>query len=237
VLALVPARGGSKGIPRKNLATLCGRPLIAWTIDCARRARGVERVVVTTDCPEIAAAARSAGAEAPFLRPAALARDATPGIDPLLHALDWLAYHESYRPEWVLNLQPTSPLRAPEDIDAAFELAQKPGVASVISVTPAASHPYWCKRIESDGRLADFLDDAPETSRRQELPEAYALNGAIYLARREALKRERSFYTERSFALVMPRERSVDIDTPFDLELAEWLLARAQSRTARITSR
>lgn len=237
MLALIPARGGSKGIPRKNLASLGGRPLIAWTIDCARRARGVERVVVTTDCAEIAAAARAAGAEAPFLRPAALARDATPGIDPLLHALDWLAYHENYRPGWVLNLQPTSPLRAPADVEAACELAQKPGVTSVVSVTPSPAHPYWCKRIEGDGRLVDFHADAPDATRRQELPEAYLLNGAIYLARREALVRERSFYTERTFALVMPRERSVDVDTPFDLELAEWLLAREQARIASITSR
>ncbi len=236
MLALIPARAGSKGIPRKNLALLCGRPLIAWSIDCARNARGVERVVVSTDCPEIAAAARSAGAEVPFLRPAALAGDRVPGIDPLLHALAWLAAHENYRPEWLVTLQPTSPLRAPADVEAAFELAEKPGVDSVVSVTPAAAHPFWSKRIEPDGRLIDFLADRPEVPTRQELPEAFALNGAVYLARREILQGARSFYNERTYALVMPRERSVDIDTPFDLELAGWLLAREQARRAAITS-
>lgn len=236
MLALIPARGGSKGIPRKNLAPLGGRPLVAWSIDCALRARGVERVLVSTDCPEIAEIARAAGAEVPFLRPAELAGDRVPGMDPLLHALEWCAAREAYRPEWLVYLQPTSPLRAPEDIEAAFELAQKPGVEAVVSVAPAPSHPFWAKRIDADGRLQDFLADAPEVSRRQELPEAYALNGALYLARCETLRAARSFYGDRTYALVMPRERSVDVDTPFDLELAGWLLARAQARTAAITS-
>ncbi len=237
MLALIPARGGSVGIPRKNLAPLAGRPLIAWTIECARRARGVERVLVSTDCPEIAEVARAWGAEVPFLRPPALAGDDAPAMAALAHALDWLAQRENARPEWIAWLQPTSPLRAPEDLEAGFELAAKPGVDAVVSVCAAASHPFWTKRIESDGRLVDFAEGAPEVTRRQALPPAYALNGALYLARREALLAQGGFQGERTYALVMPRERSLDIDTPFDLELAGWLLARAQARTASITSR
>lgn len=226
VLAVIPARGGSKSIPGKNLAMLDGRPLIAHTIEVARLLPEIDRVVVSTDSPEIAAAARRYGAETPFLRPAELARDDTPGIDPVIHAVQWLEEHEGYHADWVLCLQPTSPLRSAEDVREALRVAAAREADAVVSVVPARHHPYWTRRVEADGRLVPFLPDAPQVARRQDLPPAYALNGAIYLVRSDVLLQRRTWYTDRTYAVVMPPERSVDIDTPFDLDLAAALLAR-----------
>jgi CMP-N-acetylneuraminic acid synthetase len=225
-VAVIPARGGSKGIPRKNLAPLAGRPLIAYTIEAARQARSVDRVLVSTDDREIAEVAQREGAEAPFLRPADLAGDDVPGVDVALHALDWLAEHEGAEPEYVVFLQPTSPLRTAEDIDAAVDRLRGGDADAVVSVTPTAHHPYWAKRVLPDGRLADFLE-AGEWQRRprQELPPACVLNGAIYAARRAFLVANRSYYGERTAAYVMPPERSLDVDTPWDLYLAGLVLA------------
>lgn len=227
-LAIVPARGGSRGIPRKNLARLAGRTLLDWTLQCAHGAESIERVLVTTDCARIAGAARRAGAEVPFLRPAALARDDTPGIESVLHALDWLARNQDYRPEWVVLLQPTSPLRTSADVDAALESVQRQGASAIVSVAPAASHPCWSRRIDAEGRLQPYLD-TPTPPRRQELPAAFALNGAIYASRREALLERRGFEGPDTRAYPMPKDRSVDVDEPFDLEVAELLLRRRET--------
>jgi N-acylneuraminate cytidylyltransferase/CMP-N,N'-diacetyllegionaminic acid synthase len=193
-----------------------------WTIAAARRSR-VARTLVTTDDPSIAEVARGADADVPFMRPAALASDDTPGTDPILHAVEWLEQHEGYRPELVASLQPTSPFRTAADIDAAVELLVKRNAETVVSVTPSDSHPYWAKRLTAGGWLAPFLDGVPATFRRQDLPEAFALNGAIYLARREVLLATRGWYTDRTAAYVMPPERSLDVDTPWHLALARLL--------------
>ncbi len=227
-LAVVPARGGSKGLPGKNLAEAGGRPLLAWTLEAAREARCVERVVVSTDCPRIAEAAGRMGAEVPFRRPSELARDETPGLPVLRHAVRWLEEHRGYAPEWVICLQPTSPLRIAADVEAAFEIAVARGADSVVSVTPARPHPFWAKRLDPDGRLA-ALDPSRGGSRRQDLPEAWMPNGAVYVARRAFLLEAESFLDGRCYAHPMPPERSLDVDEPFDLELAEWLLRRRAS--------
>ena len=227
VLVLVPARGGSRGIPDKNLALAGGRSLLARAIDAAAESRHRPRIVVSTDSERIAGAARAAGAEVPFLRPAELARDDTPGIAPVLHALRWLEEGEGYRPRWVVVLQPTSPLRTAADVDAALELAGARGADAVVSVTPAATHPFWVKRLDADGRLRDFAPATEAVARRQDLPGAYALNGAVYVARREVLLERESFHTERTWGYVMPPERSLDVDTPWDLHLADLVLTAA----------
>ncbi|HZS37723.1 MAG TPA: acylneuraminate cytidylyltransferase family protein [Polyangia bacterium] len=228
LLALIPARGGSKGVRGKNVALVAGRPLIAWTVEAARAARHVERVVVTTDSPEIAEAARAAGAEVPFLRPDELARDDTPGIAPALHATRWLDEHEAYRPELVCYLQPTSPLRRAEHIDAAVELLREKAADAAVSVTPVEHHPYWTKRLAPDGRLSDFLTPDPPITRRQDLPPLYALNGALYLVRRAVLLADETLFPPNTVGYVMTPRDSLDVDTPFDLELADLLLrARA----------
>lgn len=231
VLAVIPARGGSKGVPNKNITSVAGVPLIAHTILLARKSRVIDRCVVSTDSRQIAEIAMRYGAEAPFLRPAALARDETPGIPPILHAVRWLAEHEHYYPTHVMVLQPTSPLRTVEDIERPVRLALEKKADGVVSVCPATPHPYWVKSMTADGRLSDFLHVKGLSSRRQDLPPAFQLNGAVYLVTREVLLRRRTCDTERTFAYLMPRERSLDIDSAWDLRLADLLLR--SSRNAR----
>jgi CMP-N-acetylneuraminic acid synthetase len=224
VLAVIAARGGSKAVPGKNIADLGGRPLIAWTVAAALASRA-ERTIVTTDDAAIADAARAAGAEVPFVRPAELARDETPGTEPVIHAVEWLERHEGYEPDIVMSLQPTSPFRTATDIDAAISLLVAREADSVVSVMPADGHPYWMKRRDADGWIVPFLPDSPATFRRQELPEALMLNGAIYAARRAVLLASRGWYTGRTAPYVMPIERSLDIDTAWDLRLARLLVS------------
>lgn len=226
-LALIPARGGSKGIPGKNLAPVAGRPLIAWTIATAMATRGLDRVVVTTDSTEIARVARELGAEVPFRRPPELARDATPGIDPVLHAVRWLESEEGYRSDLVMLLQPTSPLRSVADIESALELLDHRGTDAVVGVTAADHHPYWTKEVSEEGYLVDFQKLESVPTRRQDLPPVFAINGAMYLVRRETLLALGTLFPERTRALVMPPERSLDIDSAWQLQVADLILKDA----------
>ncbi len=230
VLALITARGGSKGLPRKNVLPLAGRPLIAWSIKAAQEAVCTPRVVVSTDDEEIAQAARQWGAEVPFMRPAALAQDDSPHLEVILHALAWLEQNQDYRPEWVLLLQPTSPLRSGRDIDEAFALARAQGAASVVSVQQAPSPPHLLQTIDGQGRLKPFLPPGPGYQRRQDLPAVYALNGAIYLTRRGMIMEKRVLLDQETLALVMPAERSLDVDTPWDFHLARLVLEDLHGR-------
>jgi CMP-N,N'-diacetyllegionaminic acid synthase len=224
ILAVIPARGGSRGILNKNIKPVAGKPLLAWTIEAALGSRSLARVIVSTDDLEISEVAHRHSAEVPFLRPAGLAQDDTPGIEPVLHAARWLDEHEGYRPDYLMVLQPTSPLRSTKDIEAAAQLARDRQADGVVSVCPAPQHPYWMKSIGEDGRLVDFLSVSEAYTRRQDLPPAYALNGAIYLVRRRVFLEQRTFYTDRTYAYVMPPERSLDIDTAWDLYLADLIL-------------
>jgi CMP-N-acetylneuraminic acid synthetase len=231
VLGLICARLGSKGIPRKNLCALHGKPLVAWIIQAALGAPSLHRVVMSTEASEIADAARQYGAEVPFLRPGALALDTTPGVAPVLHAITWFEENEGYRPEYVMLLQPTSPLTSAGDIESAVEMAVTTGADSLVSICEASQHPYWTYRLRQDGTIAGFAgSDCREMEkkypRRQDLPPAYVENGAIHLARRSALLREESFYSPAMRGYLMPLERSLDIDTPLDLRLAEWFLSQ-----------
>lgn len=224
VVAIVPARAGSRSIPNKNIELLAGEPLISHTIVTALSAESVSRVVVSTDSAEIAEVARFFGAQVPFIRPEELAQDNTPGIVPILHAVEWFERSEDYRPEYVIMLQPTSPLRTSEDIEAAIHLALEVQADAVVSVGPVSQHPFWMKNVTDDGRLTDFLSLDRAYVRRQDLPPAYALNGAIYLANRALLLDKETWYTDRTYAYIMPVERSLDIDTPWDLYLANLIL-------------
>jgi CMP-N,N'-diacetyllegionaminic acid synthase len=158
------------------------------------------------------------------MRPADLAQDHTPGIEPVLHAVQWLEENEGYQPEMIMLLQPTSPLRIPEDIDRAIELIHEKSADAIVSVTSAEAHPYWMKQIDGSGRMTDFIKLEQPIDRRQDLPEVYVLNGAIYLARYEVLVEQKTFYTDSTLSLVMPVERSLDVDTPWDLYLADLIL-------------
>jgi CMP-N,N'-diacetyllegionaminic acid synthase len=222
VLALVPARGGSRGLPRKNLRMVAGRPLIAWTIDCALTAECIARVVVSTDDDEIATTAESLGAEVPFIRPAELASDEILDLPVYEHALEWLAEHQGYRPDAVAWLRPTAPLRTTADIDAAVAALEQTDAGCVRSVCQAEHHPYWMKRIE-DERLTPFIGGADELAypRRQLLPPVYRLNGAVDVVRCSAVAATGVLYPLPMAPYVMPRDRSVDIDDPLDLRAAE----------------
>lgn len=216
--ALITARGGSKGIPRKNIKAIAGKPLICWTIEAALRSSLLNAVVVSTDDLEIAELARQAGAQVPFMRPAELAQDQTPGLDPVLHALDQLPQYDS-----VLLLQPTSPLRTTDDIDGCLNLVMREKAQSVVSVSETETHPYWTYRLNADQTMVRLLDVAP-VARRQDLPAFFSLNGAMYFAEANWLRNSRSFVGAETLAYVMSKEHSVDLDTPLDWKFAELLL-------------
>jgi CMP-N,N'-diacetyllegionaminic acid synthase len=223
LLAIIPARGGSKGIPRKNIHPLCGRPLIAYSIDAARGSHAVDRTVVSTDDDEIAAVSRSLGAEA-RMRPAALAQDDTPTRAVLAHVVAELA-GEAYQPEAVLTLQPTSPLRTAQHIDAAAALfAANPRADSLVSCieVPHVFHPLSVMRRTAEGYLEPFLPE-PQPHRRQDKETVFARNGAaIYITRMPRLAEY--VFGGRLIPFLMDAESSVDIDTLEDLRVAERLL-------------
>jgi len=223
VLAIIPARGGSKGIPRKNIKPLAGKPLIAWTIDAAKQANVADRIVVTTEDEEIAAVARELGAEVPFMRPAELATDETPGIGPILHAIEQLPRHE-----WILLLQPTSPLRTHRDIEAIWQLCQSSAASSAVSISEVSKHPYWMFEKDDQGKLQPFIPGRPDIVRRQDLPAAYALNGALYLAKTEWLLQQGGFIGPETIGYVMPPERSADLDTEQDWRWVEFLIGQKE---------
>lgn len=229
VCAVIPARAGSKGVPGKNLRTLAGLPLLAHSIQHALSAHCVDRVVVSTDCEKIAQVALDYGAEVPFLRPAALACDDSAVMDAVEHLLDNLS---GATPSHIALLQPTSPLRAVRDIDAAFDKMLKGRAKAVVSVCEASSHPLLCRTLDGAGRLKPFIESELNAARRQELPAAYVLNGALYLIRAETLRQERSWCPEGTISYRMPEERSVDIDTEFDFQWAEWLMLARKEQCA-----
>ena len=226
VLGVIPARGGSRGLPGKNIAPVAGKPLLAYTLEAARAAAGRARCVLSSDDETILRVAREWGGDVPFVRPAELATDEAPMLPVLLHALD----HVPGPFDAVMILQPTTPLRRPEDIDAAIRLlADDPAADAVISVVKVGDHhPARMKSIR-DGVLVDPpFAELFEGQRRQELPELYLRNGAIYLTRTRVLREERSLKGRRCLAYVMPEERSVNIDGALDLLLAEAVLHQQQ---------
>jgi CMP-N,N'-diacetyllegionaminic acid synthase len=235
VLALITARGGSITLPRKNILPFAGKPLIAHSIEAARKAReatdSIDRIVVSTDDQEIADISHQYGAEVPFMRPAELSRSDTPSLPVAQHAVEFLERGRGKLYDWILLLQPTSPLRTAGDILDALALAEKPDTTAVIAVTSANNgHPLKLRLIE-DGVLKYYLKDSKAQTRRQDFTyDVYRTNGAIYLTRRDVLMQEESFYGSRPLALLMPLERSIDIDTQLDFELAQFLFGRNRVR-------
>ncbi|MBS0366244.1 MAG: acylneuraminate cytidylyltransferase family protein [Proteobacteria bacterium] len=220
VLALIPARGGSKGLPGKNILQARGRPLLAWSVAAAQASRFIDRVVLSSEDEAIMAAARACGCEVPFQRPNELASDATPTIDVVLHALDALPGYDV-----VILLQPTSPLRTAADIDAACERFVASGASACVSVSRAEQSPYWMFRLVANNALVPIIEAPLETTRRQDLPEVYVLNGAIYVADAALLRQTRTFLTRDTVAHVMPTERSLDIDTESDFQAFKKMVA------------
>lgn len=231
VIGLIPARGGSKGVSRKNVRHLCGKPLLQYTADAALAAHRLDHVIVSTDDETIAAVARECGIDVPFLRPASLAEDETPMIPVVQHALEWFQ-HQGTSFDAVCLLQPTNPLRLAADIDGAVDLLEQTQADSVISfVEVGEKHPARMKLIDADGRVLDPpFAERFEGQRRQELPPLYLREGSIYLTRTTVLMQQNSFKGTDCRAWLIPVERACNIDTPFDLRLAEWMISSQAER-------
>lgn len=229
ILGVTLARGGSKGVPRKNIRPILGVPLIAYTIVEAKRAKHISRYIVSTDDEEIRDVARLYGAEVPFLRPAHLATDKATSRDALQHAVAWAEEQEGEPYEYVIDLPCTNPMRTSEDIDAALEKLMATGADSVIGVTQLEDHhPLRIKKIVDD-RIVDFCLPEPIEAMRQDLkPDAYIRNGSIYSVRRDVLMLQNARYgTADSRPYIFPPERTVNVDTETDILLAELLFQRS----------
>lgn len=234
ILGVIPARGGSKGITRKNLVPILGKPLIAYTIEAASQSRRLSRFIVSTDDEEIARVSRDCGAEVPFLRPSELATDSALSLHVMQHAIIEVERLEGKVYDVVLMLQPTTPLRLGSDIDAGIELLLASGADSVISVVGVgAYHPLRMKRVLDNGRLANYIEQGFEDMHpRQQLPPVYIRNGALYITRRDVLVNENSFTGKDCRAYVMPEERSINIDAESDIVLAEYFLRKETKEQA-----
>ncbi len=222
VLGLITARGGSQGIPRKNLRDLAGKPMIAWTVEAARACRSIDRLILSSDDPEIIAVAEEWGCEAPFVRPPELATSEARSIDVIHHAMDQVG--EGF--DYLVLLQPTSPLRIAADIDDCVEACERSGAPACVSVAPDPHSLGVLVTMDEGSRLARLVETPAGSHRRQDMPASYVINGAVYVARWEWLRRAASFLGDGTIGCVMPRERSIDIDDPFDLEIAAFLLSR-----------
>lgn len=225
-VAIIPARGGSKSIPKKNIVSLHGKPLIRYAIDAAKKSAQVKRVIVSTDSDEIAAVARACGAETPFVRPKELAEDTTPTIPVIVHTLEWLEKNEQYLPEYVLLLQPTEPFVKPEHIDQVLDLVIEKHADSGITMIPSPRifHPYHVRKVNDEG----FLEFAEEKNHythpnRQSDPPRYAF-GNVYWFRRDAFMREKKIEVGKRVGVPIDPIFAHDINSPADLRMAELLL-------------
>lgn len=225
-LAVIPARGGSKAVPGKNLRQLGGLPLIGWAIRAARGSR-VDRTILSTDDEAIADVARDLGCEVPFLRPAALAGDEVSVIDVTRHAM--MALDRAY--DYVVILQPTSPLRTAADIDQGLAHAVRTGASTCVSVAPVRESPVWMYRLREDARLVPVIENVDRPERRQDAEPVFVPDGSFYIAAWQWLLSRQTLIAEDTVGYVMPRPRSVDIDIEEDFLIAEALL-EAQRRTA-----
>ena len=225
ILAVIPARGGSKGVPRKNIRELGGKPLIAWTIDAAKKSEYIDRLILSSEDEEIISVARECGCEVPFVRPDELATDDSPGIAPLLHAVTTL--EEQY--DYLILLQPTSPFRSVEDIDGAIRRCIENKAESCVSVTESEKHPAWMFYLTEGNKLTSVLEAEVNATHRQQLEPVYALNGAVYVVNIPILlKEEKLVLQDSTLAYVMPPVRSMDIDSLFDFTICELIAKRIE---------
>jgi CMP-N-acetylneuraminic acid synthetase len=231
IIGLVPARGGSKGLPRKNIRQLLGKPLIAWTIEQALASSYLDKIIISTDDEEIAAVARQYGAEVPFLRPAALASDAAKSIDVITHAVQFLG-DAGFHFDYLMLLEPTSPLRETEDIDACIKmLVTRDGANSIVSIAKLESgHPEFNVVIDNKTGFIKKIDGSAVFSapRRQDLTDVYFFDGTIYCSKIETLFSTGTFYHGSTLAYPVPKWKSIEIDDLFDLVCAEALLKARQ---------
>lgn len=222
IVAIIPARGGSKSIPKKNIKNLLGKPLIFYSIKASLHSRYIDRVIVSTENAKIAQLAKNLGAEIPFLRPKNLAADSTPTLPVLKHALAYLENKKGYRPDIVVLIQPTSPFVLPQDIDTAIEKLFKENSKTCFSVCEVNQRPEWMYKIEGKKIIPIIKSDL--SLRRQDLPPIYISNGSVFVSRKETLMEKNRIIDSNSSIIIMPRERSIDIDEPFDFAVAKLLM-------------
>ena len=225
ILAIVPARAGSKRLPGKNSKMLCGKPLVQWTIEAALNCQSISKVIVSTDSKDIAEIADRCGVPVPFLRPEEIAGDTATAIDVVKHTVKYLAQQDEYY-DYIVWLQPTSPLRSTKNIEAALETLQSKEALGVISVCECDHSPLWSNTLDEHGSMQHFLTSfLKENPRSQALPTYYRLNGAIYIAKVDELITQGTFFLkDELYSYIMDRESSVDIDHHLDFKLAELLL-------------
>lgn len=225
IVCVIPARAGSKGLRGKNIKKLLGKPLIAYSIEQARKSKYIDRVIVSTDSKKIARVARSFGAQVPFLRPGRLANDKSSTIDVLLHAIDWLEKKEKFVFDILVLLHVTAPLRSVEDIDRSIELLFKRNTDNVFSVTEAHKNPYFnMVEFNKSGKIS--LIKKGRYTNRQSAPRAFDINCSIYVWWKDVLKKNKSLFSEMTRIYLMPKERSFDIDDYIDFEIVQMLLKK-----------
>lgn len=232
VLAYIPARSGSKGIKDKNIIDVCGKPLIAYSIGAARKSKYVDRVIVSTDSAQYAEIAKEYGAEVPFLRPSELATDSSPEMETTLHLMQWMEENSKDLDKnfsIIIRLQPTSPLRTLDDIDKGLELFESKKADTIVSVTECPVIPLWMNTLPENLSMHNFISPEIRLKNRQDFPPYYQLNGAIFIARWDFIKQNKSWYSPESYALIMPSRRSVDIDNLFDLEFVCFLMEKKEN--------
>jgi CMP-N-acetylneuraminic acid synthetase len=225
LIAVIPARGGGKRLPGKNLINLGGKPLIAWTIEAALGCSFIDEVMVTTDDAEIAEVSKRYGANVPFMRPVELSGDTATTFDAIKHTIDFYRTEFLKEFDYIVLLQPTSPLRDSVDITEAIELLEKKNADAIISVCEVDHSPLWMNTLPLDGSMVGFIHDEVKNKRSQDLDVFYRLNGAIYICNIEALLDKGSFFIDNLInSYLMPIEKSVDIDSYLDLEMAKVIL-------------
>ncbi|MBW9155776.1 acylneuraminate cytidylyltransferase family protein [Clostridium sp. FP2] len=221
-LAIIPARGGSKGIPNKNVMAICGKPLIAYTIEAGKKSKYIDEIIVSTDSDVIKVIAQQYGAVVPFLRPEELSSDSAKSIDVVIHAIDFYK-NNNIDFDYVILLQPTSPLRTFEHLDKAIEKIIESNRTSLVSVCEAEENPILMRNIEND-KLKEVISFEGTNLRRQDLPTFYIFNGALYINSTDMLVDEKKFVNEDTIPYVMDKESSVDIDTMLDARLVELII-------------
>jgi len=224
VLAIIPARGGSQGLPQKNIKSLAGKPLILWTIEAALKSKHINRIILSTDDEQIANICRGTGIDIPFMRPKELAKNDSIATDAYIYTIDRLNENLDDKIKEFTVLHPTSPLRLPQDIDNAIDLFYEKKADSVISCVEMPHPPLWALEVDEAKGIKNYFDFDDSDMNRQELEPAYFPNGAVHVMKYWLVKERRTYQSDNSFGYVMPQERSVDIDCEIDFKFAEFLI-------------
>ncbi len=224
VLGLIPARGGSKGVPRKNIREVGGKPLIAWSVEAAKASRYIDRVILSSDDQSIIDVAKQWGCDVPFVRPQEFATDQADSMQVVKHALG--ALPEKY--DYLVLLQPTSPMRLAEDIDATIDRCVESGAALCVSVCEPDKSPYWMLKLDGERKARTLFPEGQIPTRRQDSPPVVSVNGAVYVLSTEHIAKGGTFFAQGMVVHEMPKERSFDIDTELDLKIVNFLLNQGQ---------